>query len=98
MEIPSGVEGHIDQAHEQNNAAIKGDGSAVCVTDNSRALRQWTMAGPEVARLIEEFQDATEPDNQSQDTKHHDQSASVQTAFLKDVVNDQSDGRLREYI
>jgi len=40
MEIPSGVEGHIDQAHEQNNAAIKGDGGAVCLTDNSRALRQ----------------------------------------------------------
>jgi len=29
--------------------------------------------------------DATEPENWSQDTKHHDQSASVQTAFLKDV-------------
>ena len=37
-EIPIGVEGHIDQAHEQNNAAIKGDGGAVCLTDNSSAL------------------------------------------------------------
>jgi len=43
------------------------------------------VAGPEVARFIEEFQDATEPENRTQDTKHHDQSASVQTAFLKNV-------------
>ena len=43
------------------------------------------VARPEVVRLIEEFQDATKQENQSQDTKHHDQSASVQTAFQKDV-------------
>jgi len=34
------------------------------------------MTGLQVARFIEEFQDATEPENRSQDTKHHDQSAS----------------------
>jgi len=75
----------VDQAHKQNNAAIKGDGGAVGLTDNPIALRRWMVAGQELARLIEEFQDATESDNRSQDTKHHDQSASVQTAFLKDV-------------
>jgi len=42
-------------------------------------------AGPEVARLIEEFQDATELENRSQATKQHDQRASVQTTFLKTV-------------
>jgi len=42
-------------------------------------------AGLEVDRLIEEFQDAAKPENGSQDTKHHDQSASAQTAFLKNV-------------
>lgn len=41
------------------------------------------VAGPEVARLIEEFQDSKQ--DRPQDTKHHDQSSSVQTAFLKDV-------------
>ena len=50
----------IDQAHEQNNAAIKGDGGAVGLTDNPAALRRWMMAGPEITRLIGEFQD--EPD------------------------------------
>ena len=29
----------IDQAHEQNNACIKGDGGAIGLTDNPSALR-----------------------------------------------------------
>ena len=36
----------IDHAHEQNNALIKGDGGAVGLTDNPRALRHWMVAGP----------------------------------------------------
>ena len=45
----------IDQAHEQNNAYVKGDGGAVGLTDNPSALRWWMVAGPEVARVIGEF-------------------------------------------
>ena len=30
----------IDQAHEQNNASVKGDG-AVGLTENTAALRRW---------------------------------------------------------
>jgi len=44
----------IDQAHEQNNAAIKGDGGPVGLTDNPTACM---MAGPEIARLVGEFED-----------------------------------------
>ena len=36
----------IDQAHEQNNGYIKGDGGAVGLTDNPNALRHWMIAGP----------------------------------------------------
>jgi len=75
----------IDQAHEQNNAAIKGDGGAVGLTDNPSALRRWMVAGPEVARLIREFQNEIDSFNEPPDTRHHDQSASVQSAFVKDV-------------
>ena len=39
----------IVQAHEQNNASVKGDG-------NPAALRHWMVSGPEMARLIREFQ------------------------------------------
>lgn len=48
----------IDQAHEQNNAWIKSAGGAIGLTDNPSALRRWMAAGPEVATLIEEFEDA----------------------------------------
>ena len=39
----------LDQAHEQVNACIKGDGEAVGLTDDPNALRHWMVAGPEVA-------------------------------------------------
>ena len=58
----------IDQAHEQNNAAIKGDGGAVGLTDNPAALRRWMMAGPEITRLIGEFQDEPDLRNRPPDT------------------------------
>ena len=45
----------IDQAHEQNNASVKGDGGAVGLTENLAALRRWMVSGPEMARFIEEF-------------------------------------------
>ena len=45
----------IDQAHEQNNASVKGDGGAVGLTENPAALRCWMVSGPEMARLIGEF-------------------------------------------
>ena len=75
----------IDQAHEQKNAAIKGDGGAVCLTDNPNALRRWMVAGPEVARLVGEFQNESDSLSKPPDLRHHDQTASVQSAFIKDV-------------
>jgi len=70
---------------DQKNAAINGDGGAVGLTDNPKALRRWMVTGPEVARLIREFQNETDSFNEPPDTRHHDQSASVQSAFVKNV-------------
>ena len=33
-------------AHEQVNAGVKGEGGAVCLTENPAALRRWMVAGP----------------------------------------------------
>ena len=74
----------IDQAHEQNNAWIKGDGGAVGLTENPNALRRWTVSGPEIARAIEEFQDQLQPSKPGE-IRHHDQDPSVQAKFSKDV-------------
>ena len=46
----------IDQAHEQHNAVVKGSGGAVGLTQNPSAFRKCLLAGPEQARLIEEFE------------------------------------------
>lgn len=46
----------IDQAHEQNNCAVKSDGGAIGLTQSPDALRRWMVAGPEVVRMLSEFE------------------------------------------
>ena len=46
----------IDQAHEQNNAVIKGDGGAIGVTEDPSALRRWMVAGTEISRLVANYE------------------------------------------
>ena len=74
----------IDQAHEQNNASVKGDGGAVGLTENPAALHRWMVSGPEMARLIEEFACSVQ---KRQDTEfhHHEQKKHVQITFAQDV-------------
>ena len=74
----------IDQAHEQNNASVKGDGGAVGLTENPAALRRWMVAGPEMARLLQDFQGSAEK-RQDKDGRHHQQKRHEQIAFEKDV-------------
>ena len=79
----------LDQAQEQVNACIKGDGGAVSLTDDPNALRRWMVAGPEVARAIGEFQDAMKPVNSenTEESKHHEENRSWQKLFVKDVCS-----------
>lgn len=46
----------LDQAHEQNNEVVKGPGGAIGLTENPAVFRCWMVAGPEQARLREEFE------------------------------------------
>jgi hypothetical protein len=76
----------IDQCHEQNNATIKGSGGAVGLTDNPGALRRWMVAGPEIARMVTEFEDHAIGKRISDDDHgHHEQHSGVQADFLNDV-------------
>ena len=69
----------LDQAHEQCNALVKGDGGAVGLTSNPDALRRWMVAGPEISRILKEFDDQLP---QSSSTYlHHDQIPRVQRHF-----------------
>ena len=74
----------IDQGHEQNNAIVKGDGGAVGLTENPAALRRWMVSGPEMARVIGEFETSTERRKKT-DTRHHEQTRHAQMAFGRDV-------------
>ena len=58
----------IDQCHEQNNAMVKGSGGAIGLTGNPGALRRWMVAGPEIARIITEFEEkAARPQSRAND-------------------------------
>ena len=46
----------LDQAHEQNNELIKGEGGVIRITENPNALLRWMVAGPELARMVPEFE------------------------------------------
>ena len=76
----------IDHAHEQNNASVKGGGGAVGLTENPAALRGWMVTGPEMARLIGEFEVSTMKRKKT-DFRHHEQMKHVQTTFGRDITS-----------
>ena len=75
----------IDQAHEQNNAVVKDDGGAVGLTESPAALQRWMVSGPEMARLVNEFEASIIRAETSVDIRHHEERSGVQNAFLRDV-------------
>ena len=77
----------IDQAHEQSNACVKVDGRTVGLTENPSALRRWMIAGPEVARIIGEFENSCVQGSRKVESLHHDKIVSVQTSFGRDVCS-----------
>lgn len=74
----------LDHAHEQVNAIVKGEGGAVGLTENPTALRRWMVAGPELERMVEEFEEVI---SASESQNHHENKPAIQSAFAKDVVN-----------
>ena len=75
-----------DQAHEQNNALVKGSGGAIRLMQNPIAFRKWMLAGPEQARLIEEFENQF-LENKDDDNFHHDEGYSTHNNFKLQVLS-----------
>lgn len=75
----------IDQAHEQNNAVIKGDGGAIGLTEDSGALLRWMVAGPEVSRLVAGYEALSGKRDSAIVRKHHEDIKSAQKSFLQKV-------------
>jgi len=79
----------IDQAHEQENAFVKGLGGCIGLTENPEAFRRWMLSGPELARLHRQFEHQYLLDTKSS-SKHfqnHEQGHATQKMFLKHVTS-----------
>ena len=80
---------------------MKGDGGAVGLTEDPAALRRWMVSGPEISRLVSQFEDGS-CRRRNADDKHHDDSDSMQRDFLtkvkrlKDVIEDYGNPFLEE--
>lgn len=75
----------IDQAHEQNNAVIKGDGGAIGLTEDPSALRRWMVAGPEISQFVANYETVSGSKDVKKDSRHHEQSPKAQKAFFEKV-------------
>lgn len=67
---------------------MKGDGGAIGLTENSAELLRWMVSGPELSRMINEFetsQNFVSVAENNSDKKHHQDSPAVQLKFIKDV-------------
>ena len=73
----------LDQAHEQLNALVKGEGGAVGLNENAAVPRRWMVTGHEISRMIQEF----EGFSQQPGSEHHTRSHSTQLSFKQDVGN-----------
>ena len=76
----------IDQAHQQNNASVKGDGGAMGLTEYPAALRRWILSSPEMARLIGKFEVLTKK-RMKTDFRHREQKNHAHTAFGRDITS-----------
>ena len=76
----------IDQALEQNNKTVKCEGGFIGLADDHSQLLRWMVAGPEIPRATEEFEQSQELLEASfeipADFHHHDQMKSVQKTFI----------------
>ena len=78
----------IDQAHEQENAFVKGAGGLIGLTENPTAFRQWMLSGPELARIQRQFEDEYLPDTDPESLmnfQNHEQGLATQKTYQKQV-------------
>ena len=77
----------LDQAHEQINLIIKGVGGAVGLLskDMDSALTRWKVAGPEVGRLLEEYEGLFNITSNENKGKHHEDYTEFQKTFFNNT-------------
>ena len=80
----------VYKINKQNNEIINGDGGFIGLTQDPNALLKWAVSGPEVVRVISEFESSivTNTGTGMRDaTEQHDQNRSAQQRFSSQVQN-----------
>ena len=72
----------IDQAHEQNNSVIKGDGEAIGLTEDPTALRSWMVANRDVSRLVTGYEAVSGAKDANTSSRHREQTKKCSESFL----------------
>ena len=78
----------VDHAHEQNNKTVKGDGGAIGLTESPTQLMRWMVSGPEMSRIINEFevsQELLKSISDDRKHRHHEETRGVQSTFQSQV-------------
>lgn len=83
----------LDQAHEQANAIIKGDGGAIGLTEDQSALRRLMVAGPEVSRLVSLYEMEAQINEATEHTVHHEQTSQAQKTYKITLPRSMSQSR-----
>lgn len=73
----------LDQAHEQNNAAVKGVSGTVGLFTDAAALRRWLVSGPQINHMVDELECLVSRKSGGTD-KHHEQYSSFQQRELRE--------------
>ncbi|KAL8579722.1 hypothetical protein ACOMHN_055157 [Nucella lapillus] len=66
------------------NKMAKGEGGVIGLRENAAGFEKWMTAGPEMARLVDEFKQALQPTNNN-DQRHHEQTAAHQKRYKQDL-------------
>ena len=73
----------IDQCHEQLNKIFKGDGGAIGLTEDEAKLQKWSVCGPEIGRMVREFEDMSVlSKNYAKTYRHHEETTGFQNRFI----------------
>ena len=87
----------FDQAHEQENAYVKGSGGCIGLTENPVAFRRWMLSGPELVRLQKQFEEEYFPDDDPENPRlfqNHEQGlGSFSEAGQQPIQNFQNNGK-----
>ena len=68
----------LDHNHEQLNRKSKGVGGAIGLTENDTSLRRWVVTGPEIARMLDEFENTGKIHTIEEIEEHHSSNAASQ--------------------